>query len=303
MNKYKKWIKVRKLTAFILRGMIFGVVNLNFAYAAQALVAEKVDELPVLNGRDDDKVWTKAQEIVTRDKVAGIDIRIKAVYTDKDICFLVKFPDPDESRTHKSWAWSKVQDSYVDDSDREDVFQLVFSMENHPADLSVYADNNYKADVWFWKACRTDPAGYADDKMNILSDRETDKSTVLTSRTGKKMYLLRPQDAGTSCFEPKIYDKYEGNRVPGFVNRVPSGSVADIKAKGIWQNGTWTIELLRAINTGHNDDLQFDIKKEYLFGVSRYEIAGRSTPDPQISQPLYGCGDVTEELKLVFGKK
>ncbi len=124
----------------------------------------------------------------------------------------------------------------------------------------------------------------------------------MTSRTGKRMYLFRPQDKGISCFETKLYDKYEGDRVPGYVHRIPSGSVADIKAKGLWDEGFWTIEFSRCLNTGQEDDVQFQVKKEYFFGVSRYEIAGKKEPNLKSSQPLYGCGDVGEELMLEFGK-
>jgi hypothetical protein len=45
--------------------------------------------------------------------------------------------------------------------------------------------------------------------------------------------------------------------------------------------------------------VQFDAEQSYLFGVSRYEIAGRK-PNPALQQPLYGAGDITEHLRLIF---
>ncbi len=293
---------MKNFWGIILSLLAFGGVLGGVSYAGQLLNVYKTKSLPVIDGQGTDSAWASAQEIITHDKIADIDISIKALYTDKNIYFLVKFPDPDESRAHKSWVWSKELDAYIGDVDREDVFQFVFNMEDHPVDLSVFADNDYKADVWFWKACRTDPAGYADDKTNILSKKEIDKANIVTSRSGNKMYLFRPQDKGIPCFEAKLYDEYAGDKVPGFINKVPSGSAADIKAKGEWKGGVWTIEFSRALGTGNDDDIQFDPKKDYLFGVSRYEISGNDKPDSKITQPLYGCGDVGEELKLVFEK-
>ncbi len=96
-----------------------------------------------------------------------------------------------------------------------------------------------------------------------------------------------------------IWRGYEGDIVGRFINRIPSGSRADIKAKGVWKDGEWTIEFGRALNTGNDDDIQFNIEKSYQFGISRHEIAGRK-PNPNLSQALYGSGDISEMLILDF---
>jgi hypothetical protein len=289
-----------KIRIFFILG-IFIFLFFPYLWSDQTLVAKKVKEMPVVDGEDKDSCWKEAKEIVTLDKIAKIGVRLKAVYDDKDICFLVKFPDKDESRTHKSWVWDEERDIYVVGNDREDVFQFVWSMKEKPVDLSIYADNSYKADVWYWKAFRTDPTGFADDRILYLSEEETEEATKLKSESGKDMYLLRRGDQGEPAYQSKIYGEYQGDVVPRFVRRTPSGSRSDIKAKGKWKDGFWTIEFCRALKTNHNDDIQFDINKEYIFGISRYEIAGRDI-DLTLTQPLYGCGDVGEELKLIFEK-
>lgn len=38
--------------------------------------------------------------------------------------FLVKFPDKDESRTHKSWVWDEEHDIYVVGNDEKMYFNL-----------------------------------------------------------------------------------------------------------------------------------------------------------------------------------
>ncbi len=70
--------------------------------AEQKITAVKVDNPPVIDGNDNDPVWSIAKQLTTLDKQKELSIGIKAVYTDKDIYVLVKFQDPDESRTHKN---------------------------------------------------------------------------------------------------------------------------------------------------------------------------------------------------------
>ena len=57
-------------------------------------------------------------------------------------------------------------------------------------------------------------------------------------------------------------------RIPGRILSAPAGpSWSDIQAVGNWQNGVWTIEFARKLNTGHADDVQFDLAKEYYFDI------------------------------------
>ena len=270
-------------------------------YGDQTLVAVKIKIAPVIDGNGNDPAWKKAQNIITHDKVADIDVSLKAVFTEKEIYFLVVFPDPDESRIHKPWVWDNDLEMYKMGHDREDCFVFKWNMESKSKDLSVYADESYVADIWFWKACRTNPVGFADDKIQRLSPFELGKAKKMISKTGKTMYLTREGDKGAAAYKSILYSEHKEDRLLQFTNQAPKGSRADIKAKGIWSNGHWTIEFGRMLNTGHEDDIQLFPGKTYPFGISRYEIAGRK-PDPRISQPLFGAGDVFEKLMLEFSR-
>ena len=274
----------------------------HYCFADQAIVAAKVSEAPVIDGAGNDVVWRGAGSIITHDKVADIDVALKAVYTGREIFILVEYPDSDESREHKSWVWDKEMEVYRIGPAREDSFVLKWSMEPGPVDLSVYSDDNYKADIWFWKASRTDPSGFADDKMHIYGESEQKHSADMTSRLGYSKYLSRPADKGRAAFEDLVYIEYEGDVMPHFKKGQPTGSRADVRAKGQWAGGKWTIEFARLLDTENEDDIIFDIEKEYLFGISKFEIAGRGE-DPKSDMPLYGTGDVSERLILQFDKK
>ena len=267
--------------------------------AEQNIAAVKVDNPPVIDGNDNDPVWSIAKQLTTLNKQKELSIAMKAVYTDKDIYILVTFQDPDESRTHKSWTWDNGLRLYKVGNDREDVFMIKWNMAPEPIDLSIYSDNSYLADIWFWKACRTDPVGYADDKMHKQGSEKERDATKLTSKTGKVIFLNRSGDIGTSAYKMDLKSEFEGETLPRYINRQPSGSRGDVRAKGTWKYGVWTIEFARALDTGNPDDVHFELGKKYLLGVSRHEVAGRP-PNEKLSQPLYGTGDINEMLWLHF---
>lgn len=266
-------------------------------WADQTLVSAKVASAPKVDGSADDPVWQVAKGIVTRDAVAELDIALKSVHTDQEIFFLVSFTDANESRTHKSWVWDPQSESYRVGGDREDVFVLKWNMEDKPVDLSVHGDKPYRSDIWFWKACRTDPAGYADDKIDTLAMANSKDALQIQSRSGHSLFLTRDGDAGAPPYETSMPLDYKGDRLPRFVAQRPEGSRGDIQAKGTWAGGRWTVEFGRALDTKHPDDRQMVSGGSYRFGVSRYEIAGRK-PDHESEQPLYGCGDTSEPLVL-----
>jgi hypothetical protein len=288
-----------KKTVFLITLVLvfFGVSS--SCFGEQTLQAIHVDEPPVIDGVTNDPAWEKAQEIVSQDKVSLLPIRLKAVYTDTELYFQVSFPDQDESRTHKSWTWDNGREIYTVGHDREDTFILKWNMLPAVVDLSIFADNPHHADVWFWKACRTDASGYADDKSHILKQTEERGATKIISRSGKIMYLLRRGDDGTSAYGIELITDYQDKVMPRFISRQPMSSRSDVKARGIWKDGTWIIEFRRSLNTGNQDDIQFTTDRKFLFGVSRYEIAGRN-PNQKLSAPLYGTGDVSESLWLEF---
>lgn len=268
-------------------------------FGDQTIYAIRAGSLPVIDGKADEPAWKQARRIITHDNVANIDIKLKAVYDDRNIYFLVVFPDPDESRLHKAWVWNKETRMYETGPQREDTFIFKWNMGEKQGNLSIHGDASHVADVWFWKANRTDPAGFADDKMHHFSEDALPRAMKVISETGKTMFLKRTADRGASAYQSTLPVKYAGDRISHYVSRSPKGSRGDIRSKGVWFDGKWTIEFARKLQTGHEDDVQFHTERTYRFGAIRHEIAGRK-PNPDTSQPLYGAGDISEELTLKF---
>ena len=274
-------------------------LSLSSAIAEQIITSFNVSHAPVVDGYASDRAWAKAREFKTHDPIANIDINIKTVYTKEKIYFLVRFPDASHNHAHKALIWNESSNLYKVGPLREDTFVFKWNMEPYPVDISLGSDNVYKADVWYWKSFRTNHSGYADDKYHIYSDIMLAKGHKVYSKSGKGFYLLRKGDKGQAAYSNSIPIKYQGDRISGYKLQKPEGSRADVMAKGRWKDGIWTIEFSRKLNTQHIDDIHLEPGNNYYFGVSRYEIAGR-LENSSIEIPLYGAGDVGENLILKF---
>ena len=267
------------------------------ATADQEIRSPFVDKAPRIDGYADEAVWKNAPAITTRDQVANIDIELRTVHTGQTIFFLVCFPDDTEDRQHKTLEWNEALQGYRSGPEREDSFVFKWNMGPYPVDLTISGEDTYKADLWYWKAVRTDPVGFADDKHHLYGATKFPQSKSLYTQSGRPVYLARLGDEGRSAYSSRTYDRYVDRNVARYANRQPSGSRADVRAKGLWKNGYWTIEFSRNINTGYTDDVQFDKRFTYTFGVSRYEIAGKPA-NPKLGQPLYESGEIGELLTL-----
>ncbi len=268
------------------------------------ITAHKTGTPPVLDGSCTDPAWQGIKPATIFDHTANTQFFLSSVYTDDKLFFCVRYKDMAENPFHKPWIWDKAEKKYVTGAHREDTFIFKWNMEDQEVNLSNFSDDSYTADVWYWKANRTNLAGYADDKHQILSDKNGKKATETVTASGKKRYLFRKSDSGKSAYKERGEAPTE--KLTPLVNRYeprkPEGSRGDIEAKGAWENGFWTIEFARKFNTGHDDDVQFDPKsgKDYLFGVSIFSLYGRPLVMDQPNR--YGMGRISEPHLLVFAK-
>ena len=295
--------RVQMKITIVLLSLIFAMPTLSGAQskskAPAELIAVKVATAPVIDGNANEEFWSRAKPLVTHDKLAKVKLTIRAVYTDDTVFILATFPDKTENRAHKTQIWVADQSRYRISADREDTFVIKWSMEGQPVDLRIDAEEPYKADIWYWKSHRTDHAGYADDKMHVYSSLKVPNSKGLVSKNGVRFYLKRPGDSGKAAYKTVIHGDHVGDRTSLYEQAIPQGSRADVRAKGMWRDGVWTVEFARKLVTGHKDDVQFDTRKAYVLGVSRYEIAGRRK-NAKLQQPYFGAGEITEMLSLKF---
>lgn len=129
-----------------------------------------------------------------------------------------------------------------------------------------------RADIWHWKATRTEPSGFADDKHIGDPDpltrdgRRSDAGTSaysnndLGSFNPTFMHITGLGYLGDILFDlesmPYSGTPQPGHEMPRYVSRAPAGFRADVQTAASFDpaTGMWTLEVRRALDTGDVDD-------------------------------------------------
>lgn len=90
-----------------------------------------------------------------------------------------------------------------------------------------------------------------------------------------EIWISRPEDAGETVEKKQAAPTtYQGDRVPQYTPGTPGGSAADVRAKGVWASGRWTLEFERRLNTGNPDDTAFDTARTYKMALAAFDRTG-----------------------------
>lgn len=239
---------------------------------AQTVIVHTLDQRPVLDGLAAE--WeTIPETLITvhpnHSSYIGETkhVILKAGVFEQDVFFYLAWKDSTESLVHKAWEWDDVKQRYVMGNEREDRLAMQFGMAGDYSTDWANA-NDFKADMWHWKASRSNPLGIAHDKMTVLSQNKLLRAAALPSKEGDKRYVMRKSDKGEPLYRTMRYGhKYE-QTMPKYYLLTPTGSIADIKAKGLWHEGQWHLEMSRRLNTGHEDDVLFTLGMQYKGGIA-----------------------------------
>lgn len=247
------------------------------------LVAAKITQAPTLDGKAGDPAWQSAKpvEVVAKGvmpKTRGTSstVTLRAAHTDTHIYLLLQWTDATKSDTgHKTWVWDSAKNAYAEDTDREDALSIAFE-HTGPFTADMLSGGDAVWDVWHWKAFRTNPQGFAMDRSHHYFDSQpVVKANKHPTKDGKEVWIARPEDAGDTVEKKQAAPtENKGARVPQYLHGTPTGSAADVQAKGAWADGKWTLELARKLNTGHADDTEFDTSRTYKFAVGVHNDTG-----------------------------
>lgn len=237
--------------------------------------------VPDVDGVLDESIWREApllRVIATRalpPKEGTRSVEVRCVHTDTHIFFAAVWEDETESVSHKPWVWNGEKKAYEESADREDMFAVAFE-HTGPFTADMLSGDEAVWDVWHWKAFRTNPQGYAMDKTHRYSHNKPEtKATSYTARNGTTIWIARPQDAGDTLEKSQPAPAaYQGDRVAQYLPGSPTGSAADVRAKGRWSDGWWTLEMSRRLDTGFSDDTTFDPKRSYRMALSVFDRTG-----------------------------
>lgn len=247
------------------------------------LLAAKISEAPKLDGRDSDVAWTSAKPVEVTAKGVMPDTRgtssrvtLRAAYSDTHIYLLAQWTDETCSESgHKTWIWDEEKQAYVEDADREDALSIAFE-HTGPFTANMLSGEEAVWDVWHWKAFRTNPQGFAMDRSHHYFKTKPDvKANRHTARNGGDIWIARPEDDGDTVELKRVAPtRFQGVRVPQYIHGDPTGSAANVRAKGYWDNGIWTLELARILDTSRSDDTAFDPSRSYKFAVGVHNDTG-----------------------------
>ena len=207
----------------------------------------------------------------------GVDsVELKAAVRGDRIYIMASWADTTESRLHKPYQWDEAAQAYGRTKQVEDRFAITLAMDgDFSADKLSGAE--FTADIWHWKASRSDPAGVAHDKMWQISRTAFPKSKEFRSDQGETIYIARPSDKGDRLYRPVKYTERAEDIMPRYeVNLSATGSIADVEARSVWRNGRWHLELSRKLDTGNPDDAVIPDTGRIEFAVAAFnDVDGR----------------------------
>jgi len=317
--------KKNKRALILILVLIFGIFILSGTAEVKAeeystiLNADRVEEIITIDSHVDEASWANAKPLrvkVFDGGIGDIDVVLRALYDKDNLYIHITWPDPTASVYKNLWTFNGDEWLKSEDEDRFAIFWNIddsirgfniggCAMLCHGDRMRTNAPDE-KGDIWHWKATRTNPVGYADDKWmdNTLArgytEEEKEAAHHADSKTaGSYRENVNPDGSGPLYYEPRPRDAQDatfilqneidngeiteitnetsftvGDTVPGYILEKPIGSRGNVEAKGIWKDGVWNLELKRKLNTGHEDDLKFDITKTYRFGIAVMDNAG-----------------------------
>jgi hypothetical protein len=243
----------------ILLGMSLAageVVEIPVAPAAiQATVDIPVPHVlrpPLVDGRGLDEAWsTQPWTLLAEPRLGdGQRLAVKGCTDGVKIFLLIRFPASTERRRHRPWRWDPITQQYLSSAEEEQALTV------------LWLGDAGQSDAWIWRSDRTDAAGHADDAWASPAEG------------------LRP-DRGTPCWESRYVANFAGAELPRFYPREPTGSLADVRARGVWEDGAWTVELARPLETGWPDDLPLRLGET----VAAHVFTGLPDALPMPGQP------------------
>jgi hypothetical protein len=239
------------------------------ARAAQVLTAPTVTDAITVDGEIAE--WRGIEGITVpltgRGGVSSVTLKA-AIYGDS-LYVLAVWDDPTEDTLYMPYRWDRASQSYYRQTGvLEDRFALTLRISGTFSGNMVDG-SAFEADTWHWMAAGSNPAGIAHDKYWRVGPAPFPMAKAIRNMMGKSIYIMRMSDAGGPLHKPVTYDVKVADVMPSYeINRNLRGSIADIKAKGVWRDGRWYLEMVRRLDTGNPDDAVIPARGRIEFGVA-----------------------------------
>lgn len=236
-------------------------------------ISTRVTSPPVLDGQVD-AAWSKAValNVTVREAIGGTaprTVTLRAVHTDDSLYVLAQWADATRSDMRDPFVWNSARSAYARSTLADDQFALEFPLEGQFSTSMLPDDGGYVADVWHWKAGRSNLGGWVDDKRHVVSMTPVDGAVPYQFGGRKTVHIARPMDDGKPSYvalpEPTVRT---ADVVASYVTQQPDGSQADVRGKGLHDGKAWTLEMGRKLDTGHKDDAAIPRGGEILSAIA-----------------------------------
>jgi len=253
----------------------FGLL-LSCTVTAESVPIQTLTTPPALDGNGDDWAGVSGTRVKLHKSKPGATTQTQSVlikggiYGDS-VFFYLEWEDRTEDVLHKPWVWDAAKKKYVKGPQREDRLAIQFATGGDYT-TDWLSGREFTADMWHWKASRSNPVGLAHDKSTRISRHKLVRSRKITTDDAGPLYIVRPSDSGDKLYSVKRYHAYREAVMPKYlVNDSPRGSVADVKARGVWADGMWRLELRRKLDTGNSDDVVFVPGQALIGGLAIFD--------------------------------
>lgn len=198
--------------------------------------------------------------------VAAESVSIRGGTRGGRVYLLVEWRDQSADTIHKPWVWDADQGKYLAGPQREDRLAIHWSTDSSYT-TDWRSGNEFSADTWHWKASRSNPLGLAHDKSLTISHSKLVRAAKVQTASGGHVYVARPSDSGDKLYTTTRYRRFAEPLMPKYLlTGNPTGSVADVTARGVWADGLWRLEFSRKLSTGNEDDVALPSRPGKVMG-------------------------------------
>lgn len=278
---------------------------------------------PLPNGLVEKYPWEKAPTLTVQARRGSgafsetRSVQIKACTDGRALSILVRWVDEHEAKVGRFWVWDDERGAYQLEQYPVDQLAVLWPITPH-ASFKIWDGKSAVYDAWQWSAGWSDLAGYADDRRLFVRHHpwgaQPGQLKGQLYPLGRRKGLVELEwrnDAGVPGAVPMPRPvTFFKHRLDGIEVNEPLGSVADVRAKGVYtprlrsngegkkvwsyhpQGDDWFVEFYRLLVTASKDDDDYQLRG---YGPHRFALA---LWDNSSNDSFY----LTEPIRLVLAR-
>jgi outer membrane protein assembly factor BamD (BamD/ComL family) len=243
-----------------------------------ALDVRHVKIPPTVDGDASDEIWQQATPVVVplKDATVTDSILVRGIHNDGALYLLVEWTDPTRDALYRPWMWDPARKSYTQNEQLDDALAVALYLGRAPADSCMLRGEEAEADIWVWRAYRSEISGFADDGRIRVSKDRIPRANPYPAADGKtKLWVREQPDAGSPGWAFFIPVEFQGAVVPSYRPAKARGSRSDVRGRGAWSSsgkqGVWTVEFARDLDTRRRDDVALSEGESQTIAFAVYD--------------------------------